>query len=368
MPCNVHTVFKTNFSFCPICIHLHPLILLPSHMLSVLLFSVTGDKAYRCLLPGDYPSAQPASLGFHLDRYPFPHWPSSRDLKSPPRPNTAPHSASPNPKPKPAPNPRPTSRENWSPAPAHHHGPEVRDEGPLLHATRPDHRAGGLDLADDFRRVRGKSQQNEPLDLSVRPESGSSCFADGPPVYGNGLPPGGVPRPQSYTEALAVMPAYHTDLIAPPAKEARGSAGRDGDCDAFDRPGREREGDEGGERAEPEKWKMSRSSGAVRPEERGQRKADLQGAHAAAQPPQPGEGLWGGEQRTKSPIASLEKFTPGADHLLPQHRSLLSALRGPGGSKNMATNGYGLGTVGEGILETEAAAGEMSTNKGSIPK
>jgi hypothetical protein len=113
---------------------------------------------------------------------------------------------------------------------------------------------------------------------------------------------------------------------------------------------------------------MLRNSGGAQPEERGQRKADLQGAHAAAQPPQPGELLWGGEQQTQSPIASLEKFTPGADHLLPQHRSLLSALRGPGGSKNMATNGYGFSSVGEGILETEAAAGEISMNKRSIQK
>uniref|UniRef100_A0A8C5BZI8 Zinc finger protein 536 n=2 Tax=Gadus morhua TaxID=8049 RepID=A0A8C5BZI8_GADMO len=303
---------------------------------------IAGDKAYRCLLPSDYPSTQPASLGFHLDRYPFPHWPSSRDLQSPPRPNPAPHSASP--KPKPAPKPRPTSRENWSPAPTHHHGPEGHDESPPLHAKRPDHLAGGLDLADDFRRVGGKSQQNEPLDLSVRPES-SSCFADGPLVHGNGLPSGSGARLQSYAEGPAVMPAYHTDLIVPAAKE-----------DASERPGRDREGDEGGEQAESEQWRMLRNSGGAQPEERGQRKADLQGAHAAAQPPQPGELLWGGEQQTQSPIASLEKFTPGADHLLPQHRSLLSALRGPGGSKNMATNGYGFSSVGEGILETEAGA------------
>ncbi|CAL8358084.1 unnamed protein product [Lota lota] len=312
---------------------------------------IAGDKAYRCLLPSDYTSTQPASLGFHLDRYPFPHWPNSRDLKSSSQPNTATHSASPNPKPKPTLKPRPTSRENWSPAPAHHHGPEGHDEGAPLHAQHPDRLAGDPG-ADDLRRVGGKSQQNEPLDLSVRPES-SSCFADSPPVYGNGLPSVSVPRLQSYTEALAVMPAYHTDLLVTAAKEARGSVGRE---DAFERPGRDREGDEGGEHAESEKWKILRNSGGVRSEERGQRKADLQGTHAAAQPIQPAEGLWGGEQQIKSPIMSLEKFTPGADHLLPQHRSLLSALRGPGGSKNMATNGYGPSSVGEGILETEAAA------------
>ncbi|KAJ3597076.1 hypothetical protein NHX12_003476, partial [Muraenolepis orangiensis] len=239
---------------------------------------IAGDKAYRCLLPSDYTAThQPASLGFHLDRYPFPHWPnnsSSRDLN-------------------------PGSRDGA--------------EG------------GDPDAVDDFRRVRGKSQQREPLDLSVRPES-SSCLADSPPT---------VPRPQSYTEAaaeLGAMSAYHPDLLAAVAKEARGSVE-----EAFERPGRDREGEGRAEGAESETWKLLK------------RKAALRGAAE-----------WGREQQTESPMASLERFSPGADHLLRRHRNLLSALRGPGGPHHVVTDGYsGLGSVGEEILETDAAAADV---------
>jgi len=345
---------------------------------------MTGDKAYRCLLPGDYPSTQAASLGFHLDRYPFPHWPTSRELKSPPQPSTTTStSTTTSPKPKPSPRPRPASREDWSPVPAHYQGPlDGRDDGAPLHAKQPP--ADASSGVGGYRRVHShKSQQHEPLDLSVRPESGS-CLADGAPgslvpvgapgggAYANGtpLPPGaGVPRAtQSYAEAMAelgAVPAYRPDLLLLPAGN-----GAHGSEDAFERARRDREGEVRGDGAESETWKMlSKHNGGVQPEERGHRKAELQGPHA----PQPEQGPWGGgeQQQTKSPVmGSLEKFPPGPGaehHLLQQHRSLLSALRGPGGSSSVATNGYGLSSVGEGILETEAAAGEMSTNI-SIPK
>ncbi|XP_054475506.1 zinc finger protein 536-like [Anoplopoma fimbria] len=72
----------------------------------------TGEKVYRCPLSSDYTAAQTASLGFHLDRYHFPHWQNSRDLSSPLQPTSSSSSSSPNPNPK----LRPRSREDWSPA------------------------------------------------------------------------------------------------------------------------------------------------------------------------------------------------------------------------------------------------------------
>ncbi|XP_059190849.1 uncharacterized protein LOC131973029 [Centropristis striata] len=283
----------------------------------------TGEKVYRCPLSSDYTAAQTASLGFHLDRYHFPHWQNSRDLSSPLQPTSS-SSSSPNPNPK----LRPRSREDWSPA--HYLGLESHSENALLINKQPDltDKEAGVDGSLS---AQTRKSQYEPLDLSVRPESVMSQSGMSPAVlvqmsgvFSNGLSSSVTRRLQSYSNAeLGVKPAYQCDLLVQGTKEEMNaqnacSTGHDGEGE-FEKSeqGREDENDDAA------KWKMLKNN-ILEPEEQGQ--ADFQG---------PGEkkhdrpGPWG-RAVAESPISSLENLTPGQADQLQHQGGLLSFLRSQG--------------------------------------
>ncbi|XP_055011889.1 zinc finger protein 536-like [Boleophthalmus pectinirostris] len=101
----------------------------------------TGDKIYRRPPSSDFAPGHASSLGFQLDRYPFPTWQSTSDL------STSPSKL------------RPSSRDNFTPATSHFIGLDA-DSAPLMNKD-----------PDSSVRSHVKKSQYEPLDLSVRPDS-----------------------------------------------------------------------------------------------------------------------------------------------------------------------------------------------------
>ncbi len=324
--------------------------------MSLLLLSVLGEKVYRCPLSSDYTAAQTASLGFHLDRYHFPHWKNSRDLSSPLQPTSS--SSSPNPNPK----LRPRSREDWSPAAGHYLSLESHSENALLinkQSDLTDKDAG----VDGSLSAQTRKSQYEPLDLSVRPESVVSHTAMSPAVlvqmsgiFSNGLSSSITRRLQSYSNAaaeLSVKPAYQCDLLVQGTKEEMntqnaGSAGHDGEGE-FEKSERGRE-DEDGDAAE---WKMLKNN-VLKPEELGHANADFQG---------PGEkehdkpGAWG-RAVAESPITSLENLTPGQAEQLQHQGGLLSFLRSQGNLSGTPVSTHKASLNGGGDMEKDVASGE----------
>ncbi|CAN9498755.1 unnamed protein product [Ophioblennius macclurei] len=328
----------------------------------------TGEKVYRCPLSSDYAGVQTASLGFHLDRYHFPHWQQSGgDLSSPPPPpQPQPSSSSSNSSPNPG-KLRPRSREDWSPAAAaaaaagQYLGLESHGEGaPLLvvgkQADLADRDAG----ADASSSGQPRKSQYEPLDLSVRPESAAAspaALAQMSGVFSNGLSSSAARRLQSYSNAaaeLGVKPAFQSDLSAPATKEetsaaSAGSAGHDGEGE-FEPREQERE-DKTDNAA---KWKMSKNN--VLESGGGDNDDDFENHDKA--------GPWSGGV-ADSPIASLESLTPGqADPVHQQQGGLLSFLRSPG---NLGGGGNGGGSVPHKASLNGAAHVEKDVASGRKP-
>lgn len=325
----------------------------------LLLLSVLGEKVYRCPLSSDYTAARTASLGFHLDRYHFPHWQNSRDLSSPLQPISSSSSPNPNPNPK----LRPRSREDWSPAAGHYLGLESHSENALLINKQSDltDQAAGVDGSLS---AQTRKSQYEPLDLSVRPESVMSHSAMSPAVlvqmsgiFSNGLSSSITRRLQSYSNAaaeLSVKPAYQCDLLVQGTKEEMntqnaGSAGHDGEGE-FEKSeqGREDENDDAA------KWRMLKNN-VLKPEELGkQADADFQG---------PGEkkhdkpGPWG-RAVAESPISSLENLTPGEADQLQHQGGLLSFLRSQGNLSGTPASAHKASLNGGGDMEKDGASGE----------
>lgn len=316
----------------------------------LLLLSVLGEKVYRCPLSSDYTAAQTASLGFHLDRYHFPHWQNSRDLSSPLQPTSSSSSSSPNPK------LRPRSREDWSPAAGHYLGLESHGENALLINKQPD-------LADKDASVdaslsaQTRKSQYEPLDLSVRPESVMSHSAVSPAalvqmsgVFSNGLSSSITRRLQSYSNAaaeLSVKPAYQCDLLVQGTKEEMntqnaGSTGLDGEGE-FEKSeqGREEEHDDAA------KWKMPKNN-VLQPEELGQ--AEFESKHDKP-------GAWG-RAVAESPISSLENLTPGQAEQLQHQGGLLSFLRSQGNLSSTPGSAHTDGLNGGADVDKDVASGE----------
>ncbi|XP_040927105.1 zinc finger protein 536-like [Betta splendens] len=292
--------------------------------------SSPGEKAYRCPVSSDYAAAQSASLGFHLDRYLFPHWKNSRDLSSPLQPTSS-TSSSPNPI------ARPRSREEWSPAA----GPYLALENhadPLLLNKQSDlsDKDAGVDASLP---APNRKSQYEPLDLSVRPESVASpaALVQMSGVFSNGLSSSITRRLQSYSNAAGepgAKPAYQCDLLAPETKEemsaeSASSTGHSGDA-GFETPehGREDESDESAN------WKMLEELG---PASGGERDRDKRGRAGA-----------------QTPISSLENLTPGQAEPL-QHQGLLSFLRPRGVLEGTAGSSHTAGLNGGGTMEKDVA-------------
>lgn len=308
------------------------------------LLSALGENVYRCPLSSDYAAAQTASLSFHLDRYHFPHWQSSRDLSSPLQPTSS--SSSPNPK------LRPRSREDWSPATGHYLALESHGDTALLINKQSDlnDKDPGVDVS---LAGRTRKSQYEPLDLSVRPESIPSHSAMSPAalvqmsgVFSNGLTSSSTRRLQSYSN-LTAEPAYQCDLLV--EEEDTGSAQHSGE-DEFDQSasmdGRSDPNDDAA------KWKMLEYD-VLQSEEEGHAGADFQG---------PGEkhdklGQWG-RAAAESSTSSLENLTPEQPSPLQHQSGLLSFfisqknLSGaPAGALNATLNGGG-------DVEKDVASGE----------
>ncbi|XP_018519310.1 uncharacterized protein LOC108875120 [Lates calcarifer] len=313
----------------------------------------TGEKVYRCPLSSDYTTAQTASLGFHLERYHFPHWQNSRDLSSPLQPTSS-SSSSPNPK------LRPRSREDWSPAAGHYLGLENHSENPLLvnkQSDLTDKDAG----VDGSLSAQTRKSQYEPLDLSVRPESVTSHSAISPAalvqmsgVFSNGLSSSITRRLQSYSNAAAeldVKPAYQCDLLVQGTKEDMnaqkgGSARHDGEGE-FEKSeqGMEDENDDAA------KWQMVKNN-VLEPEEPGQASADFQGV---GEKKQDKLGQWG-RAVAESPISSLENLTPGQADPLQHQGGLLSFLRSQGSLSSAPASAHKASLNGGGNNEKDVAS------------
>ncbi|XP_078024181.1 zinc finger protein 536-like isoform X2 [Epinephelus lanceolatus] len=307
----------------------------------------TGEKVYRCPLSSDYTAAQTASLGFHLDRYHFPHWQNSRDLSSPLQPTSS-SSSSPNPK------IRPRSREDWSPA--HYLGLESHSENALLINKQPDltDKDAGVDGSIS---AQTRKSQYEPLDLSVRPESVMSHSGLSPAVlvqmsgvFSNGLSSSITRRLQSYSNAaaeLGVKPAYQCDLLVQGTKEEMnaqnaGSTGHD-DEGEFEKTEKGREDDND----DAAKWKMPKNN-ILEPEELGQ--ADFQSPGEKSKP-----GPWG-RAVAESPISSLENLTPGQADQLQHQGGLLSFLRSQGNLSGTPASAHKASLSDGGNMEKDAAS------------
>ncbi|XP_049929425.1 uncharacterized protein LOC126408098 [Epinephelus moara] len=307
----------------------------------------TGEKVYRCPLSSDYTAAQTASLGFHLDRYHFPHWQNSRDLSSPLQPTSS-SSSSPNPK------IRPRSREDWSPA--HYLGLESHSENALLINKQPDltDKDAGVDGSIS---AQTRKSQYEPLDLSVRPESVMSHSGLSPAVlvqmsgvFSNGLSSSITRRLQSYSNAaaeLGVKPAYQCDLLVQGTKEEMnaqnaGSTGHDGEGE-FEKTEKGREDDND----DAAKWKMPKNN-ILEPEELGQ--ADFQSPGEKSKP-----GPWG-RAVAESPISSLENLTPGQADQLQHQGGLLSFLRSQGNLSGTPASAHKASLSDGGNMEKDAAS------------
>ncbi|XP_023271296.1 zinc finger protein 536-like [Seriola lalandi dorsalis] len=314
----------------------------------------TGEKVYRCPLSSDYTAAQTASLGFHLERYHFPHWQNSRDLSSPLQPTSS-SSSSPNPK------LRPRSREDWSPAAGHYLGLENHSENPLLINKQ-------CDLTDKDAGVDGslsaqtRKSQYEPLDLSVRPESVTSLSAMSPAVlvqmsgvFSNGLSSSITRRLQTYSNAtaeLSVKPAYQCDLLVQGTKEEMNTQKGSSTCHddgegEFEKSeqGREDENDDAA------KWQMLKTN-ILEPEELRQASADFQGLGENKQD-KPGQ--WG-RVVAESPISSLESLTPGQTDPLQHQGGLLSFLRSQGNLSSAPASAHKASLNGGGDMEKDVAS------------
>ncbi|KAL7401786.1 hypothetical protein ABVT39_004614 [Epinephelus coioides] len=306
----------------------------------------TGEKVYRCPLSSDYTAAQTASLGFHLDRYHFPHWQNSRDLSSPLQPTSS-SSSSPNPK------IRPRSREDWSPA--HYLGLESHSENALLINKQPDltDKDAGVDGSIS---AQTRKSQYEPLDLSVRPESVMSHSGLSPAVlvqmsgvFSNGLSSSITRRLQSYSNAaaeLGVKPAYQCDLLVQGTKEEMnaqnaGSTGHDGEGE-FEKTEKGREDDND----DAAKWKMPKNN--ILEPELGQ--ADFQSPAEKSKP-----GPWG-RAVAESPISSLENLTPGQADQLQHQGGLLSFLRSQGNLSGTPASAHKASLNDGGNMEKDAAS------------
>lgn len=316
----------------------------------LLLLSVLGEKVYRCPLSSDYTAAQTASLGFHLDRYHFPHWQNSRDLSSPLQPTSSSSSSSPNPK------LRPRSREDWSPAAGHYLSLESHGENALLINKQPDlaDKDAGVDASLS---AQTRKSQYEPLDLSVRPESVMSHSAVSPAalvqmsgVFSNGLASSITHRLQSYSNAaaeLSVKPAYQCDLLVQGTKEEMntqnaGSEGLDGEGEfGKSEQGREEEHDDAA------KWKMPKNN-VLQPEELGQAEFETK---------QDKPGPWG-RAVAESPISSLENLTPGQAEQLQHQGGLLSFLRSKGNLSSTPGSAHTDGLNGGADVDKDVASGE----------
>ncbi|XP_068169440.1 zinc finger protein 536-like [Antennarius striatus] len=281
----------------------------------------TGENFYRCPLSSEYSAAQTASLGFHLDRYHFPHWQSNRELSSPLQPTSS--SLSPNPNPK----LRPKSREDWT---GHLFGLETCSENALLLNKQSE-------LTDEDAGVDGSSSsqtrksQYEPLDLSVRPESVMSQSDNSAAVLVqmsgifNGL--SSSITLQSYSNAaseLSITHAYQCDLLEQGTKDDMstqnaGSSGHDG---------------------------------VLKPDELVQSDTDFQ---------DPGEKKQGkakpwGRAVAESPISSLENLTPGQSDQFQHQSSLLSFLRSKGNLSGAPGGVHKASVDGGGDMEKDAAS------------
>ncbi|XP_076589944.1 uncharacterized protein LOC143322555 [Chaetodon auriga] len=177
---------------------------LKNHM-KVHLNKLAGGKIDRCPLSSDYTTAQTASLGFHLDRYHFPHWQNSRDLSSPLQPTSS--SSSPNSNPK----LRPGSREDWSPSEDHYLGYDSQSENALLMNKQSNLTDKDAEV-EGFSPTQTRRSQYEPLDLSLRPESVTSHSAMSPAVsvqvsgvFSNGLSTSITRQLKSYSNAAAEL-------------------------------------------------------------------------------------------------------------------------------------------------------------------
>uniref|UniRef100_A0A1A8F7Q0 C2H2-type domain-containing protein n=2 Tax=Nothobranchius korthausae TaxID=1143690 RepID=A0A1A8F7Q0_9TELE len=277
-----------------------------------------GEKVYRCPLSGDYTT----QIGFHLDRYSFPHWQNNTDLSPPLQPSVSSRSSSPKPKFK------PRSSEDLSPVAGQFIGPESHSETVLTVNKQANHTDddGGVNISVSSPT---RKSQHEPLDLSVRPESVTSHPAMSPAVllqmsglFSNGLSSAIARRLQSYSNApaeLSMKPAYQCDLLVHRTQEeinsqSVGSAGHDEEVE-FEKSEQRKE-DKNDDAA---KWKMLNKS-VLESKEMGQSCADFEA---------PGEkqlGLWG-RAAAESPTSSFESLTP--DPLMHQG-ALLSFLRSQG--------------------------------------
>uniref|UniRef100_A0A3Q1K4L9 C2H2-type domain-containing protein n=2 Tax=Anabas testudineus TaxID=64144 RepID=A0A3Q1K4L9_ANATE len=312
--------------------------------------SSPGEKAYRCPPSSEYTAAHTASLGFHLDRYHFPHWQSSRDLSSPLQPTSSSSSSSPNSK------PRPRSREDWSPVVGQYLSVENHSDNALLIKQS--------DLADKDAGVEGslaaqtRKSQYEPLDLSVRPESVTSHSAMSPAalvqmsgVFSNGLSSSITRRLQSFSSAaaeLSVEPGYHCDLLVQGTKEEMNTQNASSTCHNGEteleksEQGREDGNDEAAN------WKMQKSS-VLEPEEFEQVTAEFQG---------PGEktqdigGQWD-RAVTESPISSLENLTPGQADPIQHQAGLISFLRSQGNLSSAPASTHKASLNGGGNMEKD---------------
>ncbi|XP_035012533.2 zinc finger protein 536 [Hippoglossus stenolepis] len=311
----------------------------------------SGEKVYRCPLSSDYTTAQTASLGFHLERYHFPHWQNSRDLSSPLQPSSSSSSSSPNSK------LRPRSSEDWSPAAGHYLGLENHSETPLLVNKQPDltdkHVDGSLS-------AQTSKSQYEPLDLSVRPESVTSHSAMSPAVlvqmsgiFSNGLSSSITRRLQSYPNAaaeLSVKPGYQCDLLVQATKEEMstqrgGSACHNGEGE-FEKS--EQVGED--ENDDAAKWQMLKNNVPELQELLEHASTDFQGPEMQEKPGQWGRGV------AESPIHSLENLTPGQADPLQYQGGLLSFLRSQGSLSGAPAAAHKAGLNTGGNMETEVAS------------
>uniref|UniRef100_A0A1A8SB16 C2H2-type domain-containing protein n=1 Tax=Nothobranchius rachovii TaxID=451742 RepID=A0A1A8SB16_9TELE len=277
-----------------------------------------GEKVYRCPLSSDYTT----QIGFHLDRYGFPHWQNSTDLSPPLQSSVSSRSSSPKPK------LRPRSSEDLSPAAGQFVGPESHSETVLTVNKQTSHTDddGGVNISVSSPT---RKSQHEPLDLSVRPESVTSHPAMSPAVllqmsglFSNGLSSAIARRLQSYSNApaeLSMKPAYQCDLLVHRTQEEMnsqnvGSVGHDEEGE-FEKSEQRKE-DKNDDAA---MWKMLNKS-VLESKEMGQSCAVFEA---------PGDkklGLWR-RAAAESPISSFESLTP--DPLMHQG-ALLSFLRSQG--------------------------------------
>lgn len=321
-------------------------------MFFFLLLSVLGEKVYRCPLSSDYTAAQTASLSFHLDRYHFPHWQSSRDLSSPLQPTSS-SSSSPNAK------LRPRSREDWSPVTGHYIALENHNDNALLSNKQSD--LTDKDPAvDSSSSGQTRKSQYEPLDLSVRPESVTSHSAMSPAVlvqmsgtFTNGLSSSITRQLQSYSSAaaeLSVKPAYQRDLLAKETAEEEMNTPNAGSTGHNDE-GEFEKSEQGREDANDDaaKWKRLKNS-VLEPEEAGQANADFQGPDEKHDK----VGQWG-RAVADSPISSLENLTPGQANPLQHQGGLLSFLRSQGSLSSIPTDAQKAALNGN--LEKDVSSG-----------